>query len=178
MAKLRHIAVATKDPEKTIEFYKKHFEMEVAGRIENDLAQGYYLTDGVVSLAILKFKIPNSNRSWDSENYTGIHHFGFIVEDMEKAARALEADGSELACDLLAVDEAYPAPVASESSRLRVHQAWRHGQVHLASYDGRLTLLVPGTSFSADLTLEAVARLAKALGASPSSFAVHLRLGG
>jgi len=99
MAKLRHIAVATKDPEKTIEFYKKHFEMEVAGRIENDLAQGYYLTDGVVCLAILKFKIPNSNRSWDSENYTGIHHFGFIVEDMEKAARALEADGSELAAD-------------------------------------------------------------------------------
>ena len=88
------------------------------------------------------------------------------------------ADGSELACDLLAVDEAYPAPVASESSRLRVHQAWRHGQVHLASYDGRLTLLVPGTSISAALTLEAVARLAKALGASPSSFAVHLRLGG
>jgi catechol 2,3-dioxygenase-like lactoylglutathione lyase family enzyme len=99
MAKLRHIAVATKDPEKTIEFYKKHFEMEVAGRIENDLAQGYYLTDGVVCLAILKFKIPNSNRSWDSENYTGIHHFGFIVEDMEKAAGALEADGSELAAD-------------------------------------------------------------------------------
>ena len=99
MAKLRHIAVATKDPEKTSEFYKKHFEMEVAGRIENDLAQGYYLTDGVVCLAILKFKVPNSNRSWDSENYTGIHHFGFIVEDMEKAAGALEADGSELAAD-------------------------------------------------------------------------------
>ena len=99
MAKLRHIAVATKDPEKTSEFYKKHFEMEVAGRIDNDLAQGYYLTDGVVCLAVLKFKIPNSNRSWDSENYTGIHHFGFIVEDMEKAAEALEADGSELAAD-------------------------------------------------------------------------------
>ena len=99
MAKLRHIAVATKDPENTSEFYKKHFEMEVAGRIENDLAHGYYLTDGVVCLAILKFKIPNSNRSWDSENYTGIHHFGFIVEDMEKAAGALEADGSELAAD-------------------------------------------------------------------------------
>lgn len=88
------------------------------------------------------------------------------------------ADGSRFACDLLAVDEAYPAPVASEGVRLRVHQAWRHGQVHLASYDGRLTLLVPGTSFTADTTLDAVARLAKALGASPASYAVHLRLGG
>ena len=94
MAKLRHIAVATKDPEKTSEFYKKHFEMEVAGRIENDLAQGYYLTDGVVSLAILKFKIPNSNRSWDSENYTGIHHFGFKVEGMEEAQEQIISAGA------------------------------------------------------------------------------------
>ena len=62
------------------------------------------------------------------------------------------ADGSDLACDLLAVDQAYPAPVASEAVRLRVHQAWRHGQVHLAAYDARLTLLVPGTGFTADLT--------------------------
>ncbi len=99
MAKLRHIAVATDDPEKTCEFYKKHFEMEVAGRIENDLAQGYYLSDGVVCLAILKFKVPNSNRSWDSESFTGIHHFGFIVDDVAKSGNDLEADGSELAAD-------------------------------------------------------------------------------
>lgn len=99
MAKLRHIAVATKDPEKTSEFYKKHFEMEVAGRIENDLAEGYYLSDKVVCLAILRFKTPNSNRAWDSETFTGIHHFGFIVDDVEKSASDLEADGSELAAD-------------------------------------------------------------------------------
>lgn len=99
MAKLRHIAVATEDPEKTSEFYRKHFEMEVAGRIDNDLARGYYLSDGVVCLAILKFKAPNSNRSWDSESFTGIHHFGFIVDDVTKSGNDLEADGSELAAD-------------------------------------------------------------------------------
>ncbi len=88
------------------------------------------------------------------------------------------SDDRDVDCDLLAVDQAYPAPVASEAVRLLVHQAWRHGQVHLMSYDERLTLLVPGTSFSADLAMDAVGRLAKALGAAPSSFAVHLRLGG
>ena len=88
------------------------------------------------------------------------------------------ADGSELACDLLAVDQAYPAPVASEAIRLRVHQAWRHGQVHLMSYGERLTLLVPGTCFTADTALDVVGRLAKALGASPAAYAVHLRLDG
>ena len=49
-------------------------------------------------------------------------------------------------CDLLAVDEAYPAPVADDATRLRAHQAWRHGQVLLGVYDERLTLAVPGTA--------------------------------
>jgi hypothetical protein len=87
------------------------------------------------------------------------------------------ATGAAVPCDLLAVDEAFPAPVADDTTRLRVHQAWRHGQVHLASYDERLTLLVPGTSFTAERVIDAVGRLAKALGADPSSYAVQIRLG-
>lgn len=88
------------------------------------------------------------------------------------------AGGVALDCDLVAVDDAFPAPVADDALRLRVHQAWRHGQVLLVRYDGRLTILVPGTDFDADLVLTAIGRLAKALGASPFAFAVHLRLGG
>lgn len=87
-----------------------------------------------------------------------------------------------LPCDLLAVDEAYPVPVAPDATRLRVHQAWRHGQVCLvegkSGVDGhRLTLAVPGTSFTADLVLDVISRLAKAVGASPDRYAVSLRIG-
>lgn len=90
----------------------------------------------------------------------------------------LEPTGHQpVPCDLLAVDDAYPAPVTDDATRLLVHQAWRHGQVHLGSYDGRLTVLVPGTCFTAALVLECVSRFAKALGAPPSSYAVLLRLG-
>lgn len=99
-------------------------------------------------------------------------HCGYLVR-----GQLQPAVGERLACDLLAVDEAYPLPVADDSLRLRTHQAWRHGQVHLVSYGGRLTILVPGTAFTAEIVLDAIGRLAKALGASPSSFAVHLRLG-
>jgi len=81
-------------------------------------------------------------------------------------------------CALLAVDEAYPQPVADDDLRHRAHQAWRHDQVLLVTVDGRLTLAVPGTSFTAELVLETLARLAKAVGARPSSFSVLLRLGG
>ena len=69
-------------------------------------------------------------------------------------------------------------PVADDATRLRAHQAWRHGQVQLATYDGRLTLLTPGREFSAEGVLDVVGRLAKAVGASPDHYAVLLRLGG
>ena len=87
-------------------------------------------------------------------------------------------DGESLPCALLAVDEAYPKPVADDELRHLTHQAWRHGQVYLVSYDDRLTLAVPGTSFTAERVLETLGRLAKAVGARPESFSVLLRLGG
>lgn len=93
-------------------------------------------------------------------------------------AGSLDATGqTTLACDLLAVDEAFPAPVAADSTRRRAHQAWRHGEVLLVERSGRLTLAVPGTTFSADLTLDAIGRLARSVGASADHYAVHLRIG-
>ena len=53
----------------------------------------------------------------------------------------LHAEGHEtIACDLLGVDEAYPVPIAADEVRLRAHQAWRNGEVHLVRRDGRLAL--------------------------------------
>ena len=87
MAKLRHIAIATKDPDATAEFYKKHFEMKEVGTIENDLAEGVYLSDGVVNLAVIKMRSRWTNLPGEDINFTGIHHFGFIVEDLEESIR-------------------------------------------------------------------------------------------
>jgi len=95
----------------------------------------------------------------------------------------LEGDGvDDLACDLLAVDEAYPQPVVDDASRLRVHQAWRHGQVVIGTLgtgtDARLVLAVPGTRFDPDLVLDALGRLARAVGARAERYAALLRLSG
>ncbi len=101
------------------------------------------------------------------------------IHDRHLVAGTLTAgEGEGLPCDLLAVDEAYPKPVADDELRHQAHQAWRHGQVLLVSDDDRLTLAVPGTTFTAERVLEAVERLAKAVGARPESFSVLLRLGG
>src|SRR5690606_19455714 len=82
------------------------------------------------------------------------------------------AEADPLPCDLLAVDPAYPSVLAPETVRHDAHQACRHGQVLLVRWDGRLTLAVPGTGFTADLVLEAVGRLALAVGAPVDRYAV------
>ena len=91
---------------------------------------------------------------------------------------SLGAEGHDpLPCDLLAVDEAYPVPIASETVRHDAHQSWQWGQVLVVRADGRLALAVPGTGFTADRVLDAVGRLAKAVGSSPDHYAVLLRIG-
>lgn len=99
-------------------------------------------------------------------------HTGHLVAGLLAAA-----DVEPVACDLLAVDEAYPAPVVDDEVRHGAHQAWRHGEVHLVDRAGRLTIAVPGTAFTADLVLDALARLTRAVGASAERYAVCLRLG-
>ena len=56
MSKLKHIAIATQDPEATSEFYRETLGLELVGKVQGDNAEGYYLSDGNVNIAILKFK--------------------------------------------------------------------------------------------------------------------------
>jgi catechol 2,3-dioxygenase-like lactoylglutathione lyase family enzyme len=93
MAKIRHIALATKDPEGTAEFYKKAFGFKEIARTppDNPLAHGVFLSDGTLNLAILNFKTDQLGRGMD---YVGIHHFGVLVEDADKATDQLEAQGA------------------------------------------------------------------------------------
>jgi hypothetical protein len=89
----------------------------------------------------------------------------------------LAGAGQELPCDLFAVDEAHPVPVADDATRTRAHLAWRHGQILLLADEGRVVLAVPGTGFTADRALDALSRLAKAVGASPDNYVALLRIG-
>jgi hypothetical protein len=89
----------------------------------------------------------------------------------------LSSGSEEHPCDLLAVDQAYPAPVTDDDVRREAHLAWQNDQVLLVEIDGRLQLAAPGTCFSADRVLEVLRRLAKAVGARPDQFVAALRVG-
>lgn len=84
--------------------------------------------------------------------------------------------GDDLACDVMACDLAYPRPVLEEKWRSAAHHAWQLGETQLLEHDGRLTLVVPGTYVGVEEALEAVRRLAKAVGATSDRFTVAIRL--
>ena len=81
-----------------------------------------------------------------------------------------------LGCDLLAIDDAYPEPVASDAVRVRAHQVWQYGEVLLVADGDRLLLAVPGSRLVADTAITAVGRLGRAVGAASGSYVVRLRV--
>jgi catechol 2,3-dioxygenase-like lactoylglutathione lyase family enzyme len=94
MAKIKHIALSTQDPDKTAKFYMDVFGMKQVGRIENPNTSGYYLTDGDINLAILKFKNDAVAGVERGKDWSGIHHFGFQVESLEDITERLGAAGA------------------------------------------------------------------------------------
>jgi catechol 2,3-dioxygenase-like lactoylglutathione lyase family enzyme len=90
MAKLRHIAIAAKDPDAMAEFYKQAFGFTEVRRSDGPLAYGCHLSDGVIDLAILRFKTDQIGKGLD---YTGLHHFGVLVDDLPEYEKKLAALG-------------------------------------------------------------------------------------
>ena len=73
MATIRHIAIFSDDPEKLAQFYSSIYGMKITGRSKGDV----WVTDGYMDVALIMRKTEKSPR--------GLHHFGFTLEDGEKA---------------------------------------------------------------------------------------------
>src|SRR5207302_296158 len=56
MARLRHIAVCVKDLDKAAAFYERVFDLKRLEREDLDIGSAIYMSDGVINLALLKFK--------------------------------------------------------------------------------------------------------------------------
>lgn len=95
MAKIKHIALSTQDPEKTARFYCDVFGMKQIGRVDHPAVSGFFLSDGDLNLAILKFKNDAVAGVERGKDWVGIHHFGFQVESLEEITERLAAAGSK-----------------------------------------------------------------------------------
>ena len=94
MARIRHIAIGTDDPEATAKFYMEGLGLQMAGKVDSPTAEGYYLSDGHVNLAVLKWRQEWASITEGGPKRTGVHHIGFGVEDMGSAQAQVLAAGA------------------------------------------------------------------------------------
>jgi methylmalonyl-CoA/ethylmalonyl-CoA epimerase len=92
--KIRHFALSVPDPWAAAEFYKNTFGLEELGETDGKLAEGVLLTDGVVNLALLKFKDDVAAQG-TGKDYVGLHHVGFWVDDAIESGEQATAAGAK-----------------------------------------------------------------------------------
>ena len=94
MAQIRHIAIQTQDEEATKRFYVENFGLKVVRKLDSARTSGYFLTDGHINLAILRFKNDVIAGAERGTGWSGIHHIGFQVESLDEIAAKLEKSGA------------------------------------------------------------------------------------
>ncbi len=117
MAKLRHVALQVKDPEKTATFFENAFEMKRIKKTDSSISSGVFLSDGTINLAILHFKTDEAAGVPAGKDFVGINHIGFWVEDMTEidekivgAGGTAFLDEEELENDSLFFEKKYHNP--------------------------------------------------------------------
>ena len=93
--KLRHLAISVPDPEKAADFYMSAFGMEKVTSVKADLADGVYLTDGTINVALLRYKDDGPMGEGKTKDWFGVHHFGFWVDDVKETKKQIEAAGGK-----------------------------------------------------------------------------------
>jgi len=94
MAKLRHLAIASVDPDTTAQFYVDVFGFERLRVAKGETYYGHILSDGTMNLAILRFDTDAAAGAERGQSFVGLHHIGFEVDDVEDAARKVTAAGA------------------------------------------------------------------------------------
>lgn len=79
MAKIRHLAIKTKNPAKLAKFYEEVFDLKT---IHTEESGAIYMSDGYLTVALLR------NRG--EATPSGINHFGFQVDNVDDIERKLK----------------------------------------------------------------------------------------
>ena len=100
MAKIKHIAMSVPDPEATADFYCEAFDMKKCGTTDSPLAKGCYVTDGEITVALLKYKTDKwsgyvKGEDERGKDFVGLHHIGFLVDDLKDAEKQVEEAGGK-----------------------------------------------------------------------------------
>ena len=91
MTKIKQVAIAVGDPDKAATFYEQAVGLKIIGKFNNSNEEGYFLTDGDINIALLKFKNEAAaDGAPGGTSYRGLHHIGYLVDNLEEARAKLE----------------------------------------------------------------------------------------
>ena len=147
MAKLRHIAFISPEPKKLSDFYQKHFGFE---EIKIFPSGSRMVIDGLFNLAFLKRRdkpatVIGTHRTdgAELEREPGIHHYGFMVDNVERAVAKLPASLDRGASPQ--ASDGVGGPEGARPAELRFIDPWGNN-VDLSSrgFLGREELRLPG----------------------------------
>jgi methylmalonyl-CoA/ethylmalonyl-CoA epimerase len=89
MDKLRHISIAVPDVRAAASFYEDTFGLERVKESERTVC----LSDGTINITLTP---PMRLDSTECEDFVGIHHLGFVVEDREATGEKLTKGGGRM----------------------------------------------------------------------------------
>lgn len=99
-ARLRHFAICVGDLDRSAAFYQSVFGFEKVGQETLSIGTAYYLSDGVINLALLNFSGDAGAGVANASQFIGANHFGVQVDDLKEAQRKIEDAGGKFFFDL------------------------------------------------------------------------------
>lgn len=105
MSLLRHVALRTKDLEKSRAFYEKVLGLKFLRYVyDENYPPGCYLSDGSVNMTLIQY-VGEKRPPFEHEGE--YIHLGFIVEDLEETYHLLRAEGAEILVEDVKVEKAF-----------------------------------------------------------------------
>ena len=98
--KLRHIALSVPNRVKSQKFYENSFGMKLVRENETPMASVTYMSDGVMSLALIEYKSDEAagkatSLKEEGKDFIGLHHLGFWVDDVIQTKKSIEESGGK-----------------------------------------------------------------------------------
>jgi predicted enzyme related to lactoylglutathione lyase len=82
------------DLEKAAVFYEHCFDMKRVNKVNAPIGDAVILSDGVMNLTLLNF--PEGAKGMvNGPTWAGLHHFGFVVDDLEASQQKVESEGGQ-----------------------------------------------------------------------------------
>jgi catechol 2,3-dioxygenase-like lactoylglutathione lyase family enzyme len=84
---LEHVAIYCKDLNESIRFYEKHYGAKPTAIRKGAAGYGFcfMVIDGVPAIQLM-----------ESNGETGVHHYGFVSDNVEQVARDFKEKGAEI----------------------------------------------------------------------------------